>query len=992
MSKRHRIDRAVRYALMTGAAAAAIGYAATASAANGGAPAKLGKVTVTGTRIRRSSIETAQPITRISRQQIQKSGYTNLNQLLGNLSFSGGHASNTGNFSGGATTVSLRGLGANRNLVLVNGKRWLQGLNGTVNLNTIPTSIIDHIEILQDGASAIYGSDAIAGVVNVITRKNFNGAEGHAYYGIRNADGHWDGQIKQYDFTVGGGNKRGNVVFNTTYREENAVPAADRPLAATPIAGLPGYVGGNAASTRGHFRLYGPRVGGKTFGQATCAPYNPATPNANLCNLTLANVPAAPSLQNFRPYRPTDAYNIKKDIDLRAPLKDVSLYVQGHYDLFDNLTFVANAEYIRNEAYRPEPPDPVPIGAANSSTANGQKIGISASNPYNPFGVDLVADRNDPCIAAGTCIGVNTINRMLIENGLTRSNSNTADDFHIYAGFKGFVNLFSREIDWNVGFAQNRQQMLHTGHNLNNDAKIAQALGTNCTAPCVPLNLFGGATRAGNEPGMGSITPAQLNYIGYEPHDIGQANLRDWTANLTTDDAYDLPGGPLGIAIGWERIDNYGYHHPDSVKVAGNGNDAANGPALNGRLVRNAEYAELNIPILSDLPAAKSLSIDVANRWTQFKQSGGINGEVPTTSFLHNSSGRLNIRYQPMTSLLLRASWSQGFRSPNVTGLFGGQSRSRASVNDPCAPGPNGGYHGGPLPPNCPGGTQDAQPNYLIPNTVGSNPNLKPEKSISRTLGFVYSPSQVPGLDVNAGYFKIEINNNIGSVGAQNILNGCFNYGSFCNLVTTSGGQITDIRNIATNVGSLLTEGVDLGIHYKFPATSFGDFDLRINSTFLTKFDQSKVNNSTSTGFATAHLLGTVTHPKRRASGTLSWNYGNWSARYHIQYISDGITNCGVGPGLAPGGYCTYPNRTTNFEGVPNTFGLGKQHLGAVTYHDVFVSYTVPSINTTFSLGVNNLFAKKPPINSHPGLTSSFNEGFYRGFSRLIYGNIRVQF
>jgi outer membrane receptor protein involved in Fe transport len=975
------IRRAVRYALVTGAAVAAASYTSMASAADASTPAQLGKVTVTGTRIKRTSIETAQPITRIGRQQIQKSGFTNIGQLLGRLSFAGGHASRAGVFTSGITQVNLRSLGANRNLVLVNGKRWIQGLGGATNLNTIPTSLIDHIEILQDGASAVYGSDAIAGVVNIITIKNFRGAEAHAYYGIHNdhKTGSWDGQVKQYDFTVGDGNDRGNVVFNVTYREKNGIPQGARYITRTQYPGLPAYVGGSSVTPRGRFALFGPAVSGRTFGQAHCGTYDPNSPLDTLCNMTLINAPAKPSLQNFRDYNATDQWGGSPlENTLTAPVKTVSTYVQGHYDLFDNVTFTANAAYIRDEATQHFTKTEIFAGLQSSKKANGKVYGISKSNPYNPFGVDLVANSNDPCIAAGTCIGLNLISRRPLESE-QRTHDFNRDYFHIFAGFNGFVNLFNREIDWDIGFAQNRLQSatIYTGQWDNVHVKNALGPASKCTSSCVPLNLFGGSVTGGG----GSITQDQLNYILTERHGITQSNLRDWTANLSSD-LYNLPAGPLGLAIGYERVDNYGYDHPGSLAVQGNDSDTTS-PQTNGRVVRDAEYAELNIPLFANRPGAKSLSIDVANRWTQFKRSGSV-GIQNISTFAHNSSGRLNIRWQPITDLLLRASWSQGFRSPNITELFGGLGNGYTGITNPCAPPPNGGYTGGPLPPNCPGGRVGAQPGPNINDTTGSNAHLKPESSLSRTVGFVYSPSQVPGLDINADYFKIELTNEIGTIGDQNIISACFNSFSFCNLITLKGTQITDIRNVDTNVGVQLNEGIDVGIHYKFPSTPFGDFDARINGTFLKVYDSTKVNRSTRTGFATSHLAGASGHPRRRFNGYLDWDYGNWSAQYRIEYYGSGIGRCST----SFDHYCTYPNRTTDYQGLPGGFSLGRQHLGAMVYHDIHVAYAVPSINTTFALGVNNLFDKKPP----PGGGGQYNTGLYRLPSRLLYGSIRVKF
>jgi outer membrane receptor protein involved in Fe transport len=962
----------------------AAGHISTAAAENANSPAQLGKVTVTGTRIKRTNIATAQPITRISHQQIQQSGYSNLGQILGHLSFAAGFLNTSYNNGGnGETLINLRNLGASRNLVLVNGKRWIPTLGGATNLNTIPTSIIDHVEILQDGASAIYGSDAIAGVINVITVKNFNGAEAHARYAIRNdhKTGRWDGQEKQYDFTVGAGNDRGNVVFNATYKEQNAIPAYHREISKEGIIDL-GKAGGSSTNSQGHFQLFGPRVGGATFGSGQCGTFDPKSPTKAICNLTLQNVPAAPSLSNFKDFGTNDTYNYAPDNYLQTPLKDVSLYTQGHYDLFDNVTFTANAAYIRDEATTTLASEPINIGSGGANTVNGNPIGISGDNPYNPFGVDLVADSSDPCIAAGTCVGLNVAARRMVEGGNRTSDINR-DYFHIFAGFNGYFDLFSREIDWDVGFAQNRVQRTTLQTGSYNTLRLSNALGpaAQCTSPCVPLNFFGGAVEGDG----GSITPAMIDYLTFEAHNVRQVNLRDWTANLSSD-IIDLPAGPLGMAVGYERLDNYGYFHPDALVSEGNTTGNANSPT-NGRVVRDAEYAELNIPLIADVPGVKSLSVDVANRWTQYKRSGGLEGQN-VTSFVHNSSGRLNIRWQVINDLLLRASWAQAFRSPSVSELFGGQFDTFVGVSDPCAPGKFGGYTGGPLPSNCPGGTLDIQNNSQIHSTGGGNPDVQPETAISRTVGFVYSPSQVPGLDINADYYKIELSQAITSVGFQNILSGCFENGTFCNQVTVRGGQVVNIVNVQTNVGGLLTEGIDVGLHYKFPTTPIGDFDARINGTFLKVFNKTNVNLSTKTGFATSHLAGidksSSAYPKRKFSGYLDWDYGNWSAQYHIQYID------GVSERCILGFECTHQNPALDFQGAPSPYS--RNHLGATVYHDISVAYTAPLINTTFRVGVNNIFDKKPPISRQNVISNNYDTADYRLPSRFLYGDITVRF
>jgi len=232
----NQISKAVRLALVAGAAGAAItaqsAFAADAdqsASADQNSTAQLGKIEVTGTRIKRTDVETAQPVTIITSAQLKQTGLASIGDILQTVSQAGAALNTTFNNGGnGSTNIDLRFLGANRVLVLVNGHRWTPALNGTVDLNTIPVSVIDHVEILQDGASAIYGSDAIAGVINIITVKNYNGAEATAYTSIFAGEGHHDGKVQEYDFTLGSSGDKGSVVMNVGYVNQHEVWAGAR--------------------------------------------------------------------------------------------------------------------------------------------------------------------------------------------------------------------------------------------------------------------------------------------------------------------------------------------------------------------------------------------------------------------------------------------------------------------------------------------------------------------------------------------------------------------------------------------------------------------------------------------------------------------------------------------------------------------------------------------------------------------------------------------
>src|SRR5579863_6614844 len=339
----NQISKAVRYALVAGAAsalAAPSAFAADATTttdqtanANQSNTAQLGKIEVTGSRIKRTDVETAQPVTIITATQLKATGLTSVGDTLSNLpQIRSVLNAQVNNGNDGSSTIDLRNLGSNRVLVLVNGRRWVSGTTGVVDFNTIPAAAIDHIEILQDGASAIYGSDAISGVVNIITLKNYNGAEANAYIGTYHGDGHTDGKAQAYDFTMGTAGDKSAVMMSVAYTEQNGLLAGDRDISKEPYAGTQDIFG-SSRSPAGRFQLQ-PWT---TPGVCPTGPAKVSTGNpiVGKCNMTLKSFPAAPSLSNFRDFQAADHYNYAPLNNHAAPTETTNLYVQGHYDIAD---------------------------------------------------------------------------------------------------------------------------------------------------------------------------------------------------------------------------------------------------------------------------------------------------------------------------------------------------------------------------------------------------------------------------------------------------------------------------------------------------------------------------------------------------------------------------------------------------------------------------------------------------------------------------------
>jgi len=962
---------------------------------------QLGKIDVTGTRIKRSDVEAARPITVITKEQIKATGLSSIGDVLQQLPSAGAAMNSQFNNGGtGRSNADLRNLGPDRLLVLLDGKRVIAGLGGDVDLNTLPLAIVDHIEVLQDGASAVYGSDAISGVVNIITVKNYSGAEANAYLGAFDAHGDgggFDGKTQQYDFTVGAAGDRSGVVVNLSYVNEAPVLAGDRSISKEPVIGS-GRASGSYSTPNGFFIL-GPSNG--------ACPGKGTLTASDTCDLTLINSPRpgkagspnGPSLGNFRDFDfANDPFNYAPANFLVAPSERMGLYVQDHYDLADNLTFESQILFNSRKSSEQLAPEALSLGGFGQDKADGNPVGISGKNPYNPFHEDLVTSSSDLCFAAGTCDVLYLFKRRLSEAG-NRVFRQHVDNFQFNGGFRGFFELGGREWDWDAGYSYGDNYETDLAGGVVNTGHLQQELGFAGAAPCagaaaacVPLNPFGG---------NGSITPRMLNYVLFEQHDVVGQTLRNYTADATGQLA-DLPAGPLNLALGTEYQETDGFSHPDALVTEGN-TAATVTPPTEGRERTLAEYLEFDIPLVADVPFMKQVDLDLANRWSQFQWQGGQAGTNNQASHSADAStGNVSLRWQATGELLLRASWAQGFRIPSISDLFLADSDGFEFLNDPC-------ISASPAP-HCGAGAKEV-PGDLVHTTVGGNTLLTPEHAISRTVGFVYSPDWVPGLDVSADYYKIDLANAIGQIPPQLILNGCYDSGlaAYCQLIRRSGGdhsatapgEITNIQNLTTNAGGIKTEGVDLALRYKFPSTSAGDFKFGMDWNFTKQYVATLAFD---TGLSSQELSGTTTDsagggglagtgpvtggvPKQRANLSLSWVYGPWSASWNVEYISALMEDCTDGAAdINPPSRCPL---NINF---PFASGAVQgNHIGATFYHDVQATYHFDPLNTDFTLGVRNLFDKQPPI-AMSAFANSFLPTFYRTPGRFFFGEVGVKF
>lgn len=1027
MNTKRLLQQAMRLFLGLGVAAMAAGagsvWAQTAAPAGGTASGntRLSEITVTGSHIPQTSIAKAQPVLNITREQIQATGFQTISQLLMNLSSAGPSLSrqiNNGNVRSGYETVNLHDLGNQRVLVLVNGQRWISTLGGFVDLNTIPLSMVSRIEILLDGASAIYGSEAIAGVINIITVKNYNGAEAHAYYGgydAKGAGGGWDGKTQQYSFTVGTSEKNSAVLLSAGYYQQDPVWKDNRWISKEPRIGY-GVVGGGI-TPGGRFRvLLGP-YGNTPSGCAGAG---------TLCDIS---GPDVNDPTGFHAYTLNDRENPEVFNYLMQPSERWYIYSQGHYDLTNNVSFHFTTTYQHRDSNQVIVPTAFSLGETGHDTQNGLNIGVAANAPGNPFGVDLV-----PYSAASsqflpwcqrygspTCA---TQYDVLLSLGRTATElgprvfAEKVNTFYMDGGFNGYFQVASNQWQWNLDYIYSQSLQTNITYGFANTTRLQNALSYGCatTAGCVPINIFDGAVANG---GAGSISPAAASYVGLTAHGARQEALHDYNGTVSGNFWDSWYAGPWGVAFGYEYEAVDGFNQPDALISSGNTTSQVI-QSTGGRENTNAQFVELNVPLAHNAFLAKELDIDVAQRYSQFHWVGIGNvfnpqtasvGTAPAAKYAHSATPRVTFKWKPIDDLLLRGSWSQAFRIPSLSELFFGASDNSPAVMDPCAANPATTPRAS-LPPGC-NGNYHFQPGRQIRTLVGGNSQLNPEKATTRTAGLVFSPHWVQGLDFSADYFKTEVTDLIQSAGPQFWVDNCYfdqNPQSCAHILTKGTGDNTTIAHIIdlnANGGSQTVEGWDLGVNYRFPITPVGQFAAHLTMTFLQKDIICEINGlcqdiagtvgPTVTGATGSHSAQRGAQAKHRYNLGVHWAYGPWTATWNVVVIGPVWENCALsrvnGEGLTPGGPPVFGwcSKIIALNPSGTKIATGVNHLGTTVYNDLQASYTVASWNTTFTVGVNNIFNKEPPI----GMTTFTNNFFpspYRLPGRFIYARVSAQF
>ncbi len=929
--KTTKLRDAITFALVAGATTVAGSGTAFAQST---APSQeqattLDRIQVTGSRIRRVDMETAQPVLTVSRTDIENQGFQSVGDILQNLAVTGSPALsrssplNAGESPGG-TYVNLRNLGAQRTLVLVNGRRMGINNDGLQDLSTIPSSAVERIEVLKDGASSLYGSDAIAGVINIITRRNFDGAEANAYIGQY---GEGDGQTQSFDFSVGATGERSSVVLGVQYDKEDPVWARDRRWA---IDTYPGF-----EETRGNsFTVVG----------AIGSIRNPANPSQWL---VLRDGGDPTHIADYRPQvaGPNgDTSNAAEQMMARTGMERTSIYTSADFTLTDNIRFVTDASYNRRET------DVQVAGYPYQSAAIDVQTPISADSYFNPTDAALDFRRRGWEVP--------------------RTTHRKLDTYRFSGVFEGTFDFGDRFLDWDAGYMYTRSDATIRARGDFNKIAVRQAVGPSflnsdgivqcgSAANPIPLTDCTPWSPALTEGQYSLANPDIQNRFFLTENATSETETNNFFANVSGVIA-PLPAGYLGFATGVEHRKVTGRYSPDAFAQTGNSTNLAAQETSGGYSVDEV-YLEFDIPLLADVPGFQELSLNVASRYSDYDVFGDtVNSKASFT-------------WKPIDDVLVRGTWAQGFRAPSVAQLYGGTGQSFDTYTDPCDSvqgiaardssvrarcaadiagyttiGPDGGGYrqlgqGGAV--NYAGQTG-------TPFLSGSDPNLTPEEAVSRSLGIVYSPSYLEGLGVSLDWWRTRIDNVLTSFTASGILEDCYvnDIASQCQYFTRSEetGVVDSLIRTGRNAGYWDIEGWDLGVNYVFQETGFGRFGFNWDSTYYSNFETKADSTENTSPQPNVSWLGNF---RIRSVASLNWDYGDFGATWTARYYSGSREAC-----VFRAVYCSNPdfvNRMGNNQPINET--------GSNTFNDVQVRWSAPW-NATVSVGVNNVFDREGQI------------------------------
>lgn len=951
MEKNSRLQQAVRYAIAAAIAASGPGaFAQTPPVA--GSTATLEEVVITGSRLKVANDASISPISSVTATEIQATGLTRVEDVLNNLPMVfAAQGSTVSNGSNGTATVNLRNLGSRRTLVLVNGRRMGPGSIGggnTSDLNQIPASLIERIDVLTGGASAVYGADAVAGVVNFVLDTKFEGVKVDANYSFNNHRNKNNdvaslvaargfplppgtvntGYAKDFSILIGANfaDNRGNATLYGTYRRDDAVLqdkydysscVLNSPSAKGLAAGKKKACGGSGTAATGYFQAY-------------------SNTGTALFTNTVDKTTGA-----FRPFdASTDLFNFGPLNYYQRPSERYTAGTFLNYDVSSNVNAYAEFMFASNSSVAQIAPSGDFFLLSRISCANPLLTAEEKTTICSPANLAAQADPSGISMYIG---------RRNVEGG-GRQATFLSSSYRSTFGLKGsFGKAWNFDVYGQYGSLQGENGNL----NYLSNASIQKALNVVtdpatgqpvCASgpPCVPWNIWV----------PGGVTAAATKYLAIPLLVTGDLTERVVSGSLTGDlgeYGVKLPTASSGLQVnvGTEWRSERADYRPDAASQAG---DAAGsgGPTtpVSGSFTVNEYFTEMRLPLVDNHPGAESLSVEGGYRFSDYSLG------------FKTDTYKLGLEWVPVRDLRLRASLNRAVRAPNIGELFSPQAVLLDGTKDGCA-----GATPAPTAAQCAfSGVTAAQYGNIGPNPaaqynglLGGNQKLQPEKADTYSFGFVIQPRFAPNLVVSVDYFDIKIEQVIGPIGGDVILQNCIATGNpvFCSAVHRSAngslwksndGFISDTN---VNFGSLTSKGVDLKARYKFGLNSLGSLAFSLDGTYASESKIQPLTNGPA--FDCVGFFGSncgVPNPKWRHIFNTTW-VTPWSGldvtlrwRYFDKVASE---------------------RTSSDPQLNAKFYPETAHIKAYNYFDLSGGFQLNKV-LAFRLGVNNLFDKDPPI------------------------------
>lgn len=991
---------------------------------------ELEEIVVTGSRIMRATaLESTIPVTSVAASELVQQGDINIGDALNDLpslrsTYSQG---NSTRFIGtaGLNFLDLRGLGVERTLVLVNGRRHITASPGDylVDTNTIPSELIERVDVVTGGNSAVYGSDAVAGVVNFVTKRNYEGLSFRGQAGTSER-GDRDSEFFSVTYGTNFADDKGNVAVALEYgntdalyfNQRDGLTGAFRGRAqfnlAEPTVGEPGGTDGvpdNQFFDGGIFNATiadGGLISVLASGNTTSTVYCGNLPEPTRSTRCLPNnqprvfsfdrngnlVQTVPGV-DFRPYGSGNVQlagapgsnagslsSLRNTGQLAAGLTRYSANLVAHYDMNDAFRPFVEAKFVRIDANQEGQPS---FWQGSIPGFFGAGADLRCNNPYLSSQALGVLQAMGRCATPAT--GTFTLSRFNVDFG-GRGEEHERDTYRVVLGVDGTFNDDWRyEVAFNYGKLKTSLDSLNNlvsfdidgnpdGFSLAIDAVRnsagqivcrvnADADPTNDDAACVPLNVFG----------SGAPSKEALRYINTTAHREEEAEQYVATAFVSGDssDWFELPGGPAGFAIGAETRTEKAYSAFDELTASGATFLNAIQPFDPPDFKVNELFGEVRFPILADLPYVHELTAEGAYRWSDYDSDVGS-----------VSAYNAGLIYAPIQDVRFRGNYSTSVRAPTQSDLYSPQSQNFAQIGDPCDvlninnnPNRVANCAAAGVPANFVNQpARDRSTGFLS----GGNPTLTEENGTSYTIGAVFMPRQLPGFAFAVDYWNIEVEDLIAALGAQTIINECYNApggigNPFCTTVARNpDGTFQDPAVISggVNFAKQETSGIDFDASYQYTFANGHTLSTRGIATYLID-----LNNYTNPADPTVpnRQKSELGDPELAFNVNVNYGVGPLDVAYSYRYIGKQTIS-------------TYEAQH-NFDGVPatNRDQFPRKWYPAVGYHSIRGEFAVNDIVSLFA-GIDNALDEMPPL----GLLGTGGGDPFDTIGRYYYGGFKI--